>query len=78
MVTKYYGGFCADDKCGHFIVINSYQVERPELVGVQFRPPKHAESLQCPVCGLTRIYREADIFHSSSPDGKAHQYRQKC
>ena len=75
MVTKYYGVFCA--RCHRFIVISSYAAEHPEVIGVQFRVPAEGQTLRCSQCELDCTYTEADIFHSSSPDGKQHQGRQK-
>jgi hypothetical protein len=61
MIKREWGVVCAD--CKSFIAMNTYEVERPEIIGVDVRFSESGESITCPKCRCTCVYSERDIQH---------------
>jgi len=71
MITKYVGVFCV--RCKRFINLNSHQVQRSEIIGTDF-DLSSAPVIPCPHCDEVCAYRQEDVAHSTSLDGREPQY----
>jgi hypothetical protein len=69
MFTKYVGVFCVNDKCRHFILLSSHQIDNPNTFGTDFDPATSEKGITCPRCASTCHYVRGDVAHSMSPDG---------
>jgi hypothetical protein len=57
---------------GHDGSYLTYEVERPEIIGVNFEIS--SAPLRCQHCGDVRAYSQEDVAHSVSPEGTDPQY----
>jgi hypothetical protein len=69
MVKMYVGVLCA--YCQKFIEMDTYDAPNPTVVGLHLLlDPQTQLTCQKKECGRTGYYREVDVVHSLSPDGR--------